>query len=160
MSHRTMRRTAMLLSPALAGLVFAGAAQAATPAKPLTLTLRDSTIVTQGDAVGDSQLTAGLIWGTFGSGVESIHDKVTAVSTTEITFRGVVKLYVGGATLSGPITIHIFPQPNGSATGKGTGTLNHGTGRLAGLHAQFTFHGSESPTFPVFTSHATGTFTR
>lgn len=160
MSHHTLRRTATLLSPALAGLVFAAGAQAATPAKPLTVTIRDSTIVAHGDAVGDRQITAGLVSGTFGRGVESIHDKVTAVSATEITFQGVLKLYVGGATLSGPITIHIFPQPDGSANGQGTGAFTRATGRFAGLHARFTFHGSELPGSRVFTSHATGSFTR
>jgi hypothetical protein len=160
MSHRTMRRTTTLLAPALAGVVLAGAAQAATPAKPLTLTIRDSTIVAHGDAVGDTQITAGLVSGTFGPGVESIHDKVTAVSGAEITFEGVLKLYVGGATLSGPITIHVFPQPDGSAKGVGRGAFTHGTGRFAGLQARFTFQGSETSSFPVFISHAIGSFTR
>lgn len=160
MSHRPMRRTAALLSPALAGLVFAGAAQAATPAKPLALTIRDATLVSQGDAVGDSQITAGLVSGTFGRGVESIHDKVTGISAGEITFQGVVKLYIGSATLSGPITIHIFPQPDGSAKGHGNGAFTRGTGRFAGLRARFTFVGGQTAGSPVFISHATGTFTR
>ncbi len=160
MSHRIMRRTAILLSPALCGLVLAGAAQAATPSKPLTLTIRDSTIVSNGDSPGDYQITAGLVSGTFGSGVESIHDKVTAVSPTEITFQGTIKLYFGAGTISGPITIHVFPHPDGSATGQGTSTLTHGTGRFAGVHARFSFQGRETTNAPVFVSHATGTFTR
>lgn len=133
-------------------------AQGARNKHQLKLTIKDSTITSQGDRPGNKQTTAGLVSGKpFGKGVESISDKVTAVTSTTVTFVGTITIYTRHGIINSTITIKIKPAPSGGATGSGTGNITGGTGRYAGAHGAFTFTGAESANSTVFVSHATGT---
>ena len=105
-------------------------AQGALNKHHLKLTIKDATITSQGDRPGNKQTTAGLIAGKpFGNGVESITDKVTAVTSTTITFAGTITIYTTHGIINGTITIKIKPASSGGATGTGTGNITGGTGR-------------------------------
>lgn len=133
-------------------------AQGALNKHQLKLTIKDATITSQGDRPGNNQTTAGLISGKpFGNGVESITDKVTAVTSTTITFAGTITIYTTHGTINGKITIKIKPASSGGATGTGTGNITGGTDRYTRAHGAFTFTGAESANSTVFVSHATGT---
>ncbi len=133
-------------------------AQAAPNKHHIKLTIKDATITSQGDRPGNKQTTAGLVTGKpFGSGVESITDKITTVTSTTITFAGTITIYTTHGTINGTITIKVKPASSGGATGTGTGKFTRGTGSYAGAHGTFTFTGAESANAPVFVSHAIGT---
>jgi hypothetical protein len=133
-------------------------AQGAANKHQIKLTIKDATITSQGDRLGNKQTTAGLVSGKpFGHGVESITDKVTTVTSTTITFAGTITIYTAQGTITGTIKIKIKPASTGGATGTGTGKISGGTGSYTGAHGTFTFTGSESANSTVFVSHVTGT---
>jgi hypothetical protein len=153
-----MRTRSIAIILAAAGIAAAvPAAQGATGKHQLKLTIRDSTIVAQGDRPGDRQTTAGLISGpAFGSGIESISDRVTSASASTFSFAGTITIYSSHGTLDGMITIRIKPQAKGGATGAGTLTITGGSGRYKGARGALTFTGAESARSSVFVSHASG----
>jgi hypothetical protein len=132
-------------------------AQGASAQHHLKLTIKDATITSQGDRPGAKQTSAGVVSGKpFGQGVESITDKVKAVTRTTITFSGAITIYTTRGIITGTITIRIKPTSSGGATGTGSGNITGGTGDYAGAHGAFTFTGAESANPPVFVSHARG----
>ena len=132
--------------------------QAATTQHALKLTIRDSTISSQGDSPGNRQTTAGLVSGNpIGHGVESISDKVTSTTSATVTLKGTIAIYTTHGIMTGQINIHITPTSNGGATGTGDGKITSGSGRYTKAHGKFTFAGGETPNFSVFLSHVTGT---
>ena len=133
-------------------------AQGATTSHQLKLTIKGVTITSQGDRPGNKQTSAGLVSGKpFGDAVDSISDKVTAVTSTTVTFAGAITIYTTHGTINGPIKIKIKPTAHGGATGTGIVKITGGTGRYTGAHGAATFTGAESANSPVFVSHATGT---
>jgi hypothetical protein len=153
-----MLRTAIaVIAPLLSLTLAPPPAAAAATQHALKLTIRDSTISSQGDSPGNRQTTAGLVSGDpIGHGVESISDKVTSATSTTVTFKGTIAIYTTHGIMTGTIHIQVTPTSNG-ATATGDGKIIGGTGRYTRAHGKFTFAGSESPNSSVFVSRVTGT---
>jgi hypothetical protein len=152
-----LKRCIAVIIPILSLAIAAPLAQAMPKQHQLKLTIKDSTITSQGDSPGNKQNTAGLVSGNpFGRAVESISDKVTNATSTTITFSGTITIYTTQGTVTGTIKFKIIPASNGSATGTGGGKVTNGTGRYKGAHGKFTFTGAEAANSPVFVSHVTG----
>jgi hypothetical protein len=153
-----LKRCVAMIAPILSLAIAVPVAQAAPKSHHLKLTIKDSTITSQGDSPGNKQTTAGLVKGNpFGRGVESISDKVTNATSTAITFNGTITIYTAQGTLTGTVKFKITPAPNGSATGTGSGKITNGTGRYKGAHGKVNFTGAQAANSSVFVSHATGT---
>jgi hypothetical protein len=154
MPTRTLATILALGSIAIA----APTAQAAPRTHRFKLTIRDATITSQGDRPGNKQTTAGLVSGNpVRHGVESISDRVTAVTSTTVIFAGTITIYTVHGNINGTIAITIKPTSHGGATGTGSATITSGTGSYTGAHGSLTFTGAESATSALFVSHVTGT---
>jgi hypothetical protein len=153
-----LRRAIAVVAPVLSLTLAPPLAHAATTQHALKLTIRDSTISSQGDSPGNRQTTAGLVSGNpIGHGVESISDKVTSATSATIILKGTIAIYTTRGIMTGTIDIHVTPTSNGGATATGDGKITGGSGRYARAHGKFTFAGGESSNSSVFVSHITGT---
>ncbi len=153
-----LRRAIAVIAPVLALTLAPPLAQAATRQHALKLTIRDSTISSQGDSPGNKQTTAGLVSGNpIGHGVESISDKVTSATSATVTLKGTIAIYTTHGIITGTIDIQVTPTSNGGATATGDGKITGGSGRYAKAHGKFNFAGSERANSSVFVSHVTGT---
>jgi hypothetical protein len=152
------KRTATVILVLGSIVIVAPIAQGAPNSHQIKLTIKDATITSQGDRLGNKQTTAGLVSGKpIGESVESIRDTVTAATSTTFKFAGTITIYTAHGRLEGTITFKIKPAANGGASGTGNGKFTGGTGSYTGAHGTFTFTGAESANSTVFLSHVVGT---
>jgi hypothetical protein len=151
-----LRRALATIVPLLTIAIIAPPSQAATT-HSLKLTIKDSTITSQGDRPGARQHTAGLVSGNpLGAGVESISDRVASATSTNFTFQGTITIYTTDGTLAATIKFTVTPTSSGGANVTGGGDFTGGTGRYAGARGHFHATGSETANSSVLIAHARG----
>jgi hypothetical protein len=155
-----LRRAITVIVPVLSFAIIGPVAQAAATKHAIKLTIRDSTITSQGDRPGNKQTTAGLVSGNpFGHGVESISDKVASATSTTFKFKGTITIYTTHGNINATINFTVTPASSGGATGTGGGNITGGSGRYIAAHGHYTFTGNEAANSSVFVSHVIGTVT-
>jgi hypothetical protein len=151
-----LKRHLAPLGPLMILIAVAPTAQAAARTQSIKLIIRDTPVSKQ----GLKQTTAGLISGApFGTGVESIAERVTAATHTSIGLRGAIHIYTPHGSVTGTLSFNVTLAANGSASGLGSGQITGGSGSYSGAHGTFEFAGTEAANSPIFVIRATGKVT-